>query len=61
MDTLRPLSSAFLWAFVFTRVFAQSTSFSATSGSMVIDVGDLGSPYTVAGPDFSAFGSFACC
>ena len=36
MDTLRALSSAFLWAFVFTPVFAQPTSFNATSGSMVV-------------------------
>jgi hypothetical protein len=60
MDTLRTLSSAFLWSFVFTPAFAQTTSlFDATSGSMVLRFTDAFPTFTVAGPGFSYSGEMA--
>jgi hypothetical protein len=58
MDTLRILSLVFLSAFVFTPAFAQTT-FNATSGSMVIHVGNVAVPFTAAGPDVSASGDIS--
>ena len=50
MDTLRTLSSAFLWSFVVTPAFAQTRSFDATSGSTVLRFTDAFPTFTVAGP-----------
>jgi hypothetical protein len=57
MDTLRPLSLAFLCCFACSAALSQT--FNATNGSIVIHFLDQTDAYNIAGPDFSAIGSIA--